>query len=209
MMEALQNGLYVLSNALLPPVLALLTVMAAWTVALAGGLAREALSRPGQRRAFREAIDLVKAARLDAALKRLRACDSGVPARLARTITDWPADSLDREKCLSDIESDMTVSLSKLSWITRVGPMLGLMGTLIPLGPALTGLASGNIATLSSNLVVAFTATVIGVLVGCIAFTMSLVRRNWYDRDMSDLEFMLTKAAQHSETDAKEKEKVG
>ncbi len=208
-MESLQRCLYLVSNALLLPTLLTITAMAAWTAVMAGGILREWISRGRVRGAFRDALALVKAGRKEAALSRMRACHTGVPARVSQMLAGWPDDASERDKCLEDLESEMTVSLSKLAWVTRIGPMLGLMGTLIPLGPALTGLASGNIATLSSNLVVAFTATVIGVLIGCVAFTMSLVRRNWYDRDMSDLEYLLAKAIETSLPDATEKEKVG
>jgi biopolymer transport protein ExbB/TolQ len=209
MMEALQHCLYLIANALLLPTLLTILVVGAWTALMAGGLLREWLARPEVRCTFCEALELMKENRREAALSRLRICQTGVPGRLARLLAGWPADALERDKCLSDLESEMTVSLSKLSWVTRVGPMLGLMGTLIPLGPALTGLASGNIATLSSNLVVAFTATVMGVLIGCVAFTMSLVRRNWYERDLSDLEYLLAKAAAGTQPHAQEKEEVG
>lgn len=209
MMDALQHTLYLVSNALLFPVLVAILVIGAWTAIMAGGLLREWLARREVRRTFREVLELVMHGRQEAALSRLRACQTGVPGRLSQMLAGWPADSLERDKCLADLESEMTVSLSKLSWVTRIGPMLGLMGTLIPLGPALTGLASGNIATLSSNLVVAFTATVMGVLIGCVAFTMSLVRRNWYDRDLSDLEYLLAKSVTTSLPHAQEKEEVG
>lgn len=209
MMEALQHSLYLVSNALLLPVLVAILVIGAWTAIMAGGLLREWSSRREVRRTFCEVLELVTHGRQEAALSRLRACPTGVPGRLSHMLAGWPTDSLERDKCVADLESEMTVSLSKLSWVTRIGPMLGLMGTLIPLGPALTGLATGNVATLSSNLVVAFTATVMGVLVGCVAFTMSLVRRNWYDRDLSDLEYLLAKSAATSVPHAQEKEEVG
>jgi biopolymer transport protein ExbB/TolQ len=122
---------------------------------------------------------------------------------------EWGGVEADYEKCLEDLESEVAVSLSKLTWITRIGPMLGLMGTLIPLGPALTGLATGNITTLSSNLVVAFTTTVTGVLIGCAGFTMSLVRRNWYNQDMSDLEYIVKQLTERTTFHAQEKEKMG
>jgi biopolymer transport protein ExbB/TolQ len=64
------------------------------------------------------------------------------------------------------------------------------MGTLIPLGPALTGLASGDMKVMAQNLVVAFTTTVIGILIGSLAYGIGLVRRGWYARDLSDLEFI-------------------
>lgn len=73
--------------------------------------------------------------------------------------------------------------------------MLGLMGTLIPLGPALMGLASGNVAEMARNLVVAFTATVVGLLVSGATYGIGLARRTWYARDVSDLEFLSQRLA--------------
>ena len=66
---------------------------------------------------------------------------------------------------------------------------LGLMGTLIPLSPALEGLADGDVATLADNLRVAFSITVLGLLVGALAFAISLVRERLYGQDYSDLEY--------------------
>jgi len=83
-----------------------------------------------------------------------------------------------------------------------VGPMLGLVGTLLPLGPALTGLASGDVQALAGNLIIAFTTTVFGILVGAFAYAVSLTRRTWYEQDVSDLEYIvdvLYSAAQESE----------
>lgn len=68
--------------------------------------------------------------------------------------------------------------------------MLGLMGTLIPLGPALMGLSSGNIQALATNLVIAFSTTVLGLLVGGVAYAVLVVRRRWYYQDFSDMEYI-------------------
>jgi biopolymer transport protein ExbB/TolQ len=64
------------------------------------------------------------------------------------------------------------------------------MGTLIPLAPALAGLAEGDVAKLSRNLRVAFSVTVLGLLVGAVAFALSLVRDRLYGQDLSDLEYV-------------------
>ncbi len=71
-----------------------------------------------------------------------------------------------------------------------MGPALGLMGTLIPLSPALAGLADGDVAALSDNLRVAFSVTVAGLLIGAIAFAISLVRDRLYAQDYSDVEYV-------------------
>lgn len=72
--------------------------------------------------------------------------------------------------------------LERVDLLARSGPILGLMGTLIPLGPGLTALGSGDISLLSTALTVAFDTTVIGLLIGLVAYIVSRVRRRWYER---------------------------
>lgn len=72
--------------------------------------------------------------------------------------------------------------------------MLGLTGTLIPLGPALTGLGSGNVKELSTNLVLAFSTTVVGLVVASAAYGMGVARRLWHARDLDDLTYVLEAA---------------
>ena len=71
--------------------------------------------------------------------------------------------------------------LERADLLARSGPILGLMGTLIPLGPGLSALGSGNIEILSTALTVAFDTTVIGLLVGLVAYLIGRVRRRWYE----------------------------
>ncbi|MGB0093843.1 MAG: MotA/TolQ/ExbB proton channel family protein [Solirubrobacteraceae bacterium] len=92
-------------------------------------------------------------------------------------------------KALADFDFDAQRRLARTRLLVRAGPALGLMGTLIPLSPALTGLAQGNVARLSSNLRVAFSVTVLGLLVGAVAFGLSLYRDRMYGQDLSDLEY--------------------
>ena len=79
-------------------------------------------------------------------------------------------------KALADFDFDAQRRLARTRLLVRAGPALGLMGTLIPLSPALTGLANGNTAALSQNLRVAFSVTVVGLLIGAVAFGLSLSR---------------------------------
>jgi len=206
-MDALRNYLYLFSNGLLLPTLVSIILLTAWTAILIGGLIREWMTRREVRRTLRQVRNASRGneAEREAARNQLLACKSGLPARFAAMQRQWPGDKPEYDKCLEDLESEVAVSLSKLTWITRIGPMLGLMGTLIPLGPALNGLATGDVTTLSSNLVVAFTTTVTGVFLGCIGFTMSLIRRNWYNHDMSDLEFIMSHLAERTDFHAQKK----
>jgi biopolymer transport protein ExbB/TolQ len=93
-------------------------------------------------------------------------------------------------KALADFDFDAQRRLARTRLLVRAGPALGLMGTLIPLSPALTGLAAGNTAQLSHDLRVAFSVTVVGLLIGAVAFGLSLSRDRMYSQDLSDLQYL-------------------
>jgi biopolymer transport protein ExbB/TolQ len=96
-----------------------------------------------------------------------------------------------RAKALADFDLGSLRKLERSRMLVRFGPALGLMGTLIPLSPALEGLAKGDVALLSDNLRAAFSVTVLGLLIGAVAFSISLVRDRLYAQDLSDLEYVV------------------
>jgi biopolymer transport protein ExbB/TolQ len=96
-----------------------------------------------------------------------------------------------RAKALADFDLRSLRKLERSRMLVRFGPALGLMGTLIPLSPALEGLADGDVAQLSENLRAAFSVTVVGLLIGAVAFSISLVRDRLYAQDLSDLEYVV------------------
>ena len=91
---------------------------------------------------------------------------------------------LDEYECLVERE------LETPKMFTKMGPMLGLMRTLIPMGPALVGLSSGDIASMAYNMQVAFATTVIGLFAGGIGFVVKAVKQRWYRRDMGMLNYI-------------------
>jgi biopolymer transport protein ExbB/TolQ len=97
-------------------------------------------------------------------------------------------------KLLSDAEHRAARLLDRTRVFIRIGPILGLMGTLIPISPALVGLASGNVDALSANLVIAFSTTVVGLLIGGAGYLLSLSRERMYSQDLRDLEYVFEKA---------------
>ncbi|MBQ8646268.1 MAG: MotA/TolQ/ExbB proton channel family protein [Bacteroidales bacterium] len=95
------------------------------------------------------------------------------------------------QKLLADYEiaADKDLAISKT--LTKIGPMLGLMGTLIPMGPALVGLSTGDIASMAYNMQVAFATTVVGLFCAAIGFITQQVKQRWYLQDMTNLEFLV------------------
>ena len=95
------------------------------------------------------------------------------------------ANLLEREQERYDAKLKPTDLLSKL------GPMFGLLGTLIPLGPGIIALGQGDTMTLSQSLMTAFDTTIAGLIVAAIAVVISTIRRGWYNNYMSVLETVM------------------
>ena len=103
------------------------------------------------------------------------ALDSDSREALARKLVEHEEEKIDKSLRNTDI-------------ITRVGPTLGLMGTLIPLGPGLAALGAGDVNTLADALTIAFDTTVVGIGSGALCYFISKIRRGWYDQYLSDLD---------------------
>lgn len=92
------------------------------------------------------------------------------------------------EHALADYELAVQRRLDHTRILVRAGPALGLMGTLIPLAPGLAALGHGEVSTLATDLRTAFAATTVGLLVGTVAFALTLTRTRMYSEDLTALE---------------------
>lgn len=78
--------------------------------------------------------------------------------------------------------------LEKERLASRIAPMLGLVGTMIPMGPALRSLADGNLAQVSQSLTVAFSAVILALIAASITYWVSNVRRRWLAEELVALQ---------------------
>ena len=197
--HGIDQAIFRVANVLQIPVLILALLALAVVIYELGSYVMELRGR--RRRRFTELSAGAQAAR--AALlagDRTKAVEavSAIPRSpaMAHTLTfivqnaRTPGGEHQLNKALADFDFDAQRRLARTRLLVRAGPALGLMGTLIPLSPALTGLANGNTAALSENLRVAFSVTVVGLLIGAVAFGLSLSRDRMYGQDLSDLEYV-------------------
>lgn len=92
---------------------------------------------------------------------------------------------------INAFESLAAKRIERTDFLTRIAPMLGLMGTLIPLGPGLAALGEGDLSILTTAMSVAFDTTVLGLLVGIIGFVAGRLRRRWYELTLDSMEAVL------------------
>jgi len=168
-LAGLETFLYVIASALFYPVVVGLILLTFWVVISSGSFLREYLDR-------RQG----SSARLQHYQRML---DSEVLAQCANL-------DLELERRLQEAELELIKGLDKIRFAIRVGPAVGLMGTLIPMGISLAALAQGDMPKMAGSMVTAFTATVVGLACGVAAYLMSLVKEKWVRADMREMEYL-------------------
>lgn len=92
-------------------------------------------------------------------------------------------------ECTSDdLELWILKRLENLRIVTRTSPMLGLVATMISIGPALLALGEGQVSEVSSNMVVAFSAVILSLIAASITFAVLTVKRRFLLEELRDWE---------------------
>ena len=192
-MKIVSEILFIVSNGLMIPVILLLLyflVKAIWIL----------LGLYGQIKVQREISSTLKALvrdYSDECIKdtqiKLQATGECIVSEYLKRIIEHKHDSRYCEHELADFQVEVQKNLAKYRMLVKFGPMLGLMGTLIPMGPALVGLGLGDISSMAYNMQVAFATTVIGMLVSGIGLCALQLNQRYYAGYLNDLEFLTSK----------------
>jgi biopolymer transport protein ExbB/TolQ len=191
--------LYTVATALLYPILYALVLALGYLLYETGRFCFEIFGQyrkrdfPAMEAAALQARDEARSGKLPDALRRLALVKGGFFFQrfFSRLAASNDLSKLRVMKRLNDLELAITKRLERTRLLVRVGPVLGLMGSLIPIGPALVALSNGDVKSLTTNLVVAFAMSVIGMLIGGLAYLISTVRDRRYTQDVSDIEYVL------------------
>ena len=194
--EALTSFIHILSESLLTPVVVLLVISIVIVILSFGGLINEYISRkPIQ---SKDLEDLVRRVSFSTNVNQMKEeiTNSSLfdyQKEILTRIADNHDIGPDARKALageliSAEETRLIKKTNKTDILVRVGPSLGLLGTLIPLGPGLAALGTGDIATLAESLTIAFDTTVTGLTVGALAFLISKYKKQWYESELIDVE---------------------
>jgi biopolymer transport protein ExbB/TolQ len=188
-MNYISDILYWISTGLLVPVIILLIFFFGRALLLVGSFFGQYMATRRTAALLRKELDGLNRDNVSSLPERLpRKNPSLVVVYMNRLLG---ADSAAmRQRLLSDFEIEADKDLAVSKTLGKMGPMLGLMGTLIPMGPALVGLSTGDIASMAYNMQVAFATTVVGLFAAAIGFVTGQVKQRWYLQEMTDLEFV-------------------
>jgi len=194
--ETLTSFIHILSESLLTPVVIILVISVIIVILAFGGLINEYISRkPIKSKDLEDLIRRVSFSNNVGQMKEevsnsdLFDYQKEILIRIADNYDIGPdARNALASELISSHETRLIKKTNKTDILVRVGPILGLLGTLIPLGPGLAALGSGDIATLAESLTIAFDTTVTGLTVGAIAFLISKYKKQWYESELIDVE---------------------
>jgi biopolymer transport protein ExbB/TolQ len=161
-MDIITNWLYWLTTGLLVPVIVFLLIFFIRSLLLIGKFYGIYMSRMRTNKRIQQLIDEIPV-RLFLEEFNLSYFQNNPLSDYINKMKKGNPSKARLEKIIGDYEIFADADLGKSKSLTKLGPMLGLMGTLIPMGPALVGLANGDVATMAHNMQVAFATTVIGV----------------------------------------------
>ena len=185
----LKSFIYIVSSSLLYPVLFLLTLLTLVVLIYTGSFIAELIERKRLRKIETgKIIETVDSGKIEglfshhvieyfAALKKI--------LEIRSEIQDSTVENLLQKHVLK-----LKKTLDRTGMIVRIGPGLGLIGTLIPMGTGLASLGQGDITKLSSDLVIAFTTTVAGLMLSLVAYFINTVRKRWVEEDISMMEYI-------------------
>ena len=189
-MTILTNILYWISTSFLIPVIVILLIAFAASLLLLGGFYGQYMNRMKHAKRVRDIIEEISSGTFSS-------IEEGKPWKSKNLFAEYLGkmflagwSGIHSEKILADYEIEGEKELGLSRTLMRIGPMLGLMGTLIPMGPALVGLAAGDIGSMAVNMQVAFSTTVVGVFIGVIGYLTQLVKQRWHVEDMNNLQYI-------------------
>jgi biopolymer transport protein ExbB/TolQ len=185
MIRNLEELMYQMSDFFMAPVLILLAILFGYSLMASGAFACQAWQRRQNKTQYRNALNNKESGDL-----------RGYPlVSLKRENADVSRDELD-VAALEEMEGVRTVS--------RLAPMLGLIATMVPMGPALKSLADGNVQGISENLIVAFSAVIFGLVIASITFWIASVKKRWLAAELVAIAASEERAGKSEEVELRE-----
>jgi len=185
MIYQLEQAMYQLSELFMAPVLILIAGLFIYSLFAIGQYVMQSIQRKQNTQPFYQLLngELGKSHHLNL---------TGYP--LAQLANNYPQVTKDQ------LDVNALTLLEGVRNVSRLAPMLGLIATMVPMGPALKGLADGNIQGISENLIVAFSAVIFGLVIASITFWIASVKKRWLAEELVALTPLLKESQQKIKT---------
>ena len=204
-METISQVLFWVANSLLIPDIILLLLLFIRSLLLIGGVYNQYMTKRKNDKQMNRLIKELTPDTIGELKGALPGRDNSLYIRYLRDLLTTPPSPDYSDYLITNFENDAEkdviedisftahkgVILSKL--LAKMGPVLGLIGTLIAMSPALVGLSTGDIAGMAYNMQVVFATTVVGLVVSAVGLVSLQFKQRWYAKDVNNLDYVARK----------------
>jgi len=189
-MEVISKVLFWVANSLLIPDIIILLFLFARSLLLIGSFYNQFMVKRKNDKELNDKIKNLSFSSIPELKAALPEKDNSLFIRYMRDLLNTPASEAYSDFLISNFENEAEkdTSLSKL--LAKMGPVLGLIGTLIAMSPALVGLSTGDISGMAYNMQVVFATTVVGLVVSAVGLVTLQFKQRWYARDVNNLDYV-------------------
>jgi biopolymer transport protein ExbB/TolQ len=191
-MEIISKTLFWVANSLLIPDIILLLLLFGRALLLSGSFYNQYRTKCKTDQRLGKRIKDLSPSTIDELRAALPAGNSSLFVRYLRDILQQgdTAGEAYMEFLLADFENEAGRDLSLSKLLSKMGPVLGLIGTLIAMSPALVGLSTGDISGMAFNMQVVFATTVVGLVISAVGLLTLQCKQRWYAKDVNRLEYV-------------------
>ena len=189
-MELISKMLFGIANSLLIPDIILLIVFFIRALVLLGSTYNLFMVRRRNNHRLGTVIKELQPSGIGALRNLLPEKHEALFTEYLADILEHPADEAYTDYLITHYETEVAKDVNISRLLTKLGPVLGLIGTLISMSPALVGLSTGDISGMAYNMQVVFSATVVGLVISAVGLFTQQLKTRWYAKDVNDLEFV-------------------
>ena len=189
-MDNISQILFLVSDSLLIPDIIVLLVLFVRALFLVGSFYNQYITKYKNERQLRPILNQLTPERMEELQSALPEKDNSLYIKYLRAILARPADDTYADYMITNFENDAEKDVVTSKLLAKVGPVLGLIGTLIAMSPALTGLSQGDISKMASNMQVVFATTVVGLVVSLVGLVTLQFKQRWYAKEVNQLDYI-------------------
>ena len=189
-MDNISQILFLVSDSLLIPDIIVLLVLFVRALFLVGSFYNQYITKYKNERQLRPILNQLTPERMEELQAALPEKDNSLSIKYLRAILARPTDDTYADYMITNFENDAEKDVVTSKLLAKVGPVLGLIGTLIAMSPALTGLSPGDISKMASNMQVVFATTVVGLVVSLVGLVTLQFKQRWYAKEVNQLDYI-------------------
>ncbi len=189
-METISKVLFWVANSLLIPDIIILLLLFGRSLLLVGSFYNQFINKQKNDKKLEELIKNLTPENIEILKESLPQKDNSLYLKYLRNLLNREPNTAYSDFLISNFEVDADKDISTSKMLAKLGPVLGLIGTLIAMSPALVGLSSGDISGMAYNMQVVFATTVVGLVVSAVGLVTLQFKQRWYVKETTNLDYV-------------------